>query len=859
MNQFFRVILALLIGSQLMAKPVIDPALKERFLSKKDTNITVIAKFKAQGPMNKRLAGKSPSEILKQKRIIASISQQSLSNQIHTLRQKTSDIQKMESLWINNSMIITAKTSFIRSLADRDDLERLDLDAKLRLFEPIEGTSEKVMDTQDSTYGLKKIQAMRVWNELGLNGEGVVVGVLDSGIDSDHESLSGRVLKTKDFVSSYEDNVPNDGHGHGTHCSGTIGGTNAGGKHIGVAPGVNFIMAKIFGDTGSTTTAAIMNGMQWITDPDNDPETNDFPRVVSNSWGGPLRDKWQGIINTWRSIGIIPVFAAGNSGPRPGTIGAPGAYKEVISIGATDSQDDIARFSSRGPVNYKGEIYIKPDISAPGVDVYSAKPGGGYQNMSGTSMATPHVAGVVALMLQANPDIEVERVREILQDTSLDLGKPGRDPFFGSGRINAFDAVSLVITGGHAAVNVSSGDQIATIKISPVNKTYTTNQDGEARIFLPAGNYQFTVQAFGYFAQTVDVEIVTQEMVDVDIELEQAPTFKLTFETKNSDGVRQNSNISFLEVPVQGGSTQGDLLEIDAPGGDYVIQVKTVGFETETINLSVRANTHLQIALINVPEYLIVNRSSAEDAIDHFYTAALDGLGKDYKLTKQIIPDIIAGYKKVIFYTGRNANTTRIATPEEQEILVQYVKNGGRLIMTGQDLGWALKTGTLYRKVIGATYIADKSPVKTVTNQTATFELDGGDSANNQKWPDVVAVNEELDDVEVLYTYEGRGPAITAHSYGAGKAAYIAFGFEGINGVAHRNTLIAELDEVINPTASESLNRMEWAFHQDSHAYQALLKNFKVTEQNKKEVQAYLEEKENKAPFRTIMQSMMNH
>ena len=855
MNKLLTGMLALAISTQLLAKPIVDPALEARFLSKKDADITVIAKFKAQGPMNKRLQGKSPSEVLKQKKVIASISQKSLTDHISALRKKSSDIKKMVSLWINNSMIITAKSSFIKSLTERDDLERLDLDAEIKLFDPIVRSVEKGINSDDFTYGLKKVQAAKVWNELGINGTGVTVGVLDTGIDTEHETLVGRTLATKDFVSSYEDNAPNDGHGHGTHCSGTIGGTNAGGKHIGVAPGVNFIVGKIFGDSGSTSVAAIMNGMQWITDPDGDSETNDFPRVVSNSWGGPLNDRWQDIINTWRSIGIIPVFAAGNSGPRPGTIGAPGAYPEVLSIGATDSQDKVARFSSRGPVNYAGETYIKPDVAAPGVDVYSAKPGGGFQNMSGTSMATPHVAGVVALMLQADPEIDHERVSEILQETALELGDPGKDGSYGSGRVNAFDAVSLVLTGGKASVSVGSGDQVATIKVMPGNKTYQTN-NGQAMISLPAGTYQFTISAFGYFSKTVDVEVVAGETAQVNTTLEQSPSFTVSFETRDGNGVAQSSNISFVGVPIEGGTTNGGTLEVSAPGGDYTVEVRTLGYQSTQVSFSVNANTHVFISLLPLPEYLIIDHDSGKP-YESFYTAALDNAGVEYDIKESIGADEIAGYQKVVWFTGLNSSAGKIATPEEQAMLTEYVANGGRLIISGQDVGYALKSTSFYKEVIGAKFVKDKSDVKTVVAGEFSFELDGGDSANNQKWPDVVAVADGNENAEVLYTYQGQGPAIMSNTHGSGKVVYMAFGFEGINGESNRFAVMDNLLDAAAASASEVLDRMEWAYRSNPHAYKAMIRNFKVTDENRGEVETYLEGKANKAPFRTVLQSLM--
>ena len=842
----------------LHASPIIDPSLQKELNFKTDTPITVIAKFKAQAPLRANPTLRSPAEILKHKRVIAAISQQSLISHIQLSTGALRNPPRVESLWINNSMILTASPKLIRTLFDREDLERIDLNETLHLFDPIEASPSKPFDESHATYGLKKINAMKVWNELGITGEGVVVGILDSGVDSNHEALTGRVLKTKDFVTDYEDNAPNDGHGHGTHCSGTIGGSNAGGKHIGVAPGVKFIMGKIFGDTGSTTTASILSGMQWITDPDNDPQTNDFPRVISNSWGGPMGRRYQEIINTWRAIGIIPVFAAGNSGPRPKTVGAPGGYKEVISIGATDAQDEIANFSSRGPVEFDGDLYIKPDLSAPGVNVYSAKPGGGYQNMSGTSMATPHIAGVVALMLQADPQIGAEKVREILQDTSLDLGHEGLDADYGAGRVDAFKAVNLVLTGGNVKVSTNTGNVPATIEVAPLNKTYTTDSNGQILIFLPAGTYRITARAFGHYSRTETVQIKTQQTSNLDLSLQAAPTFEISFQTVDGNGVPQNSRISFLNAPLAEGNTNGALLKLQAPGGDYMIRARTVGFETKIINLKVSSNTFSQLVLDEVPEYLVVERGSEEDSLTSFYTSALQFLGKEYTITNVVDPDTIAGYEKVIWYTGSNSNTSKIATPQEQEMLVDYVQAGGRLLMTGQDLGWSIKEGALYQFVLGAKYIADTSKVKTVTNASLTMDLDGDESANNQQWPDVIAISEKASDVQVLYSYQGQGPAILSHRYGDGHAIYMAFGFEGINGFAKRKLLITELDGILNPTITEKLTQIEKTYTRDPHTYNVMIRRFEVNDQNRLEVRKFLESVKDKAPFRRIIKEVFN-
>ena len=232
--------------------------------------------------------------------------------------------------------------------------------------------------------------------------------------------------------------------------------------------------------------------------------------------------------------------------------------------------------------------------------------------------------------------------------------------------------------------------------------------------------------------------------------------------------------------------------------------------------------------------------------------------GLDFDIKEEIGADEIAGYQNVVWFTGLNSSATKIATADEQAMLTDYVANGGRLIISGQDVGYALKATSFYTGVIGANFVKDKSDVKTVSKEGLSFELDGGDSANNQKWPDVISVNEGATGATVLYTYEGQGPAIMSNVHGNGKVVYMAFGFEGINGEDNRNAVMGSLLDAARATTSEVLDRMEWAFHSNPHAYKAMVRNLKVTDENRDEIKTYLDGKSDKAPFRTVLQTLMS-
>jgi bacillopeptidase F len=222
---------------------------------------------------------------------------------------------------------------------------------------------------------------------------------------------------------------------------------------IGVAYGATFISAKVLDQNNSFSSGSIVvAGAQWMLDPDGDPATDDFPSVINNSWFffAQTYDGFHSTVAAWRAAGIVPVFCIGNSGPGASTTRVPASYENALGVGATTSTDVIASFSSRGP-SPLGPAWPadqrKPDLSAPGQLVRSSVPGGAYQNWSGTSMAAPHVAGTVALMLEADPSLDHATIRSNLLETAVDLGAAGYDFEYGYGRLDAFAATGVVVTG----------------------------------------------------------------------------------------------------------------------------------------------------------------------------------------------------------------------------------------------------------------------------------------------------------------------------------------------------------------------------------------------------------------------------
>ncbi|RZT78818.1 subtilisin family serine protease [Micromonospora violae] len=287
-----------------------------------------------------------------------------------------------------------------------------------------------------------QIGAPAIWAE-GNTAAGVDVAVLDSGADAEHPDLVGQIAGSSSFVPSEPDIL--DYKGHGTHVASTIAGTGAasGGAERGVAPGARLHVGKVLNSEGSGQNSWIIAGMEWAA-------REQKARVVSMSLGGEATDgsdpMSQAVERLSAETGALFVIAAGNSGPA--TIGSPGAADSALTVGAVDNTDHLADFSSQGP--RAGDGGLKPEITAPGVDILAARShfvrggSGDYTLMSGTSMATPHVAGTAALVAAAHPDWTGQRIKEALVSTVK--ATPEYTPYqAGAGRVDAVAAVHATV------------------------------------------------------------------------------------------------------------------------------------------------------------------------------------------------------------------------------------------------------------------------------------------------------------------------------------------------------------------------------------------------------------------------------
>lgn len=421
-----------------------------------------------------------------------------------------------QTFWIRSLVAIPdADEALVRELARRADVARVHDDVRLSRSRPEIRPDAREDDgggRRAVEWNIAHVGAPEVWATV-TRGEGAVVGGIDTGVDWDHPALieqyRGWNGTTADHDHAWHDAIhdptstgcppdspePCDVSGHGTHTLGTIVGDDGASNQVGVAPGAEWIACRCWESVEGTALRYVIECLEWMVAPTDlagaNPDPARAPHVISNSWicepheGCTDPDALLDVVAAVRAAGIVVVAGAGNDGPACSSIDDPPAiYDASLTIGATDDRDEIAPFSSRGPITVNGSDRLKPDLTAPGVFIRSAVPGGGYQGgWNGTSMATPHVAGAVALMVAANPSLagDVNTLEELLRSTAVPLttaqscggvsGLEVPNPITGHGRLDVVAAVdaALAITGVGDAAAPARPVHLARVVPDPVH------------------------------------------------------------------------------------------------------------------------------------------------------------------------------------------------------------------------------------------------------------------------------------------------------------------------------------------------------------------------------------------------------
>jgi len=435
------------------------------------------------------------------------------------------DLLVKKNLWINQSVAVIISSQYLDRLNNLSYVKSVRSDKKFQIESM--GVTTLIPSGEKVTDNLYRVGVEPIWNA-GYRGQGVVVAIIDSGVDLEHNTLKSR---WRGGTNSWFDPLsgstePSDFSGHGTAVASialggnevveTIDGVNYTGTYIGVAPSAQWIAAKIFGSTngttGSSSISAIQEALQWVLDPDGNPATDDYPDIVQNSWGlastegSCTNTDFNASLDAINAFGIDVVFAAGNSGPNPSTSLTPAWYTDVISVGSVSTTnptiETILTSSSRGPNNCVNAIF--PSLVAPGAEVVAAEKSLGSVSArsaaslnTGTSFSAPHVSGALALLRSYfDSPGDQKKYRNALFNSAKDLGFSGDDPDFGRGLVKVDGAMTLMLNDITVAIKAKE------TKFSNANYVFSES----------AGNVEVSLIRTGDITTAESVNVISESV-----------------------------------------------------------------------------------------------------------------------------------------------------------------------------------------------------------------------------------------------------------------------------------------------------------------------------------------------------------
>jgi len=535
------VIVAPAVGTGLPAGDDLAPSVERDASSSEDVEVSEAVR-QASGTTNVIVRFKSTDGVRTSATtdVVTAMQTQAASNhrQLTKLAETSGDdLTVLEKFWVTSAALVRVDrdSAAFRELKQLPDVRRIHRNHKIEPPEQKPPTDAAVQNGVNTTYGLAQIDTVEAWNQFDTRGGNAKVAVLDTGVDVSHPDIELYTENESDptypggWAEFNESGVrlnstPRDDDGHGTHVSGTVSGGNASGRHIGVAPNVDLIHGMVVGDNGGTF-AAVIAGIEWAVE-----ENADVINLSLGPPGGGYVSELIEPVRNARAAGMFVVASAGNVGE--GTSGSPGNVYESLAVGATNENRGIASISSGetietnetwgsdAPEEWPDE-YTVPDVSAPGASVLSASSGGGYERKLGTSMATPHVAGIAALIESVDPNATPDEMERALTQTAAkpDDAPIRKDVRYGTGIVDADAAVSAVVDESSIEGTVTQNGAPVTDAVVELagGPRVRTDENGTVSLLAEPGQQELTVTGFGLRTTTETVTVEANETSTVGI------------------------------------------------------------------------------------------------------------------------------------------------------------------------------------------------------------------------------------------------------------------------------------------------------------------------------------------------------
>lgn len=720
-----------------------------------------------------------------------------------------------------NALLVTGDAKLVDRLAQRKDVGSL---LPNPAIQGIRSTPDAPTAQVGTPWGINRVKAPQVWSQY-TRGAGIVVASADTGVDWTHPGLKPKYRGwdgvTADHSYSWHDAIENqatplDDNGHGTHTTGTmLGGEGA--NNVGVAPDAKWIGCRNM-DHGIGTPARYLDCMEFFLAPF--PPTGTFIEngnpalgadVINNSWGCPTDEGCYPqtvtqAIRVLRAAGIAFVSSVGNDGPNcSSAIDPPGLTTESFATGAFSENGSIAGFSSRGPVTVDGSNRPKPDMAAPGVGVQSTTRGGGYGSSSGTSMASPHVAGIVALLWAAAPALngQVNATEAIIRNTAIQrndnqcgtVANGRANHVWGWGEVDALAAVQAAL--GHGTISGVVRDAVTTQPLAnaqvmvngpgALNMTLTTNGAGAYSLTVGAGDYSLTASALGYQSSSATPTLTPNGAVVQDFNLQPATEFTV------SGLVRQAGSLTPIRATVEvvGSSRRASTdasgsYNLSLPAGTFTLRAQAMGYSLGQQTVTITGHASVDFTLGLAPSILIVDDDEG-NTFQQLYTNILTGLGRAYDVyeVRQTgagpNADLMDNYCLVIWIVGEPRH--RIRSSDYQHVQT-YLDHGGRLLLS--EPGGA--SSSFHANYLRASL--DSSSIGLTLNGVGDFT--GSYSYFSASETDPAGPLTATNGGQPAFAWSGRTTYAGVAFREAYQSLYLSFGLQNI-GVSNRNAFLTQI------------------------------------------------------------------
>lgn len=645
-----------------------------------------------------------------------------------------------QSFYIANKILVRAgNLDLAMAIANRQDVGRISANHVYQLEEPMFDPK-----AQNNPAGIESnisfVNAPEVW-AIGYDGQGTVMAGNDTGLYWNHPALVQQYrgclnpptcsqvnhnYNWWDATNTYP-NVPGDGHGHGTHTTGTMVGDDGGANQIGMAPGARTVHCKNMTDGGGGDDGTFTECFQWDLAPWDlsgaNPDPGMAPDAVNNSWGywGGGAPQFEDEIAALQAAGILVEVSAGNEGSGCGSLRSPGDYLQVLTTGSVNHVPAfpglLTGFSSRGPSSlYPGDYF--PDVMAPGENIRSSVPGGGYEGgWSGTSMSGPHVTALVGLIWSANPALrgQVTQTIDIIRETAVPLTgqggsncggnyTTGPNNDWGVGTIDALAAVQYAIAMGGAGkidgtVNdATTNDPIADVNILAQHEQgfywdVLTDASGYYTMTVAEGTYTVTASAYGYETNVAyPVEVITDTVTTRNFDMTPLPRYTVSgyvYDAVSGDPL--DATIRFTDAAEDPVTTDiNGYYSISVAQGSWEMLVTAALHQSETRVVVVDGNMIENFLLEPLPCILLVDDDNNAPNNTPYFTTALDTLGYDYDIYDTGGGDgpsleSMQGYSMVVWYSGDAYGGVAGPGSEDEQNLADYLDGGGKLFLDSQD------------------------------------------------------------------------------------------------------------------------------------------------------------------------------